>query len=125
MDDRLPVGADGEGETLASDEQLGDLGIVNWAFQFLNTNQEKNNSLLAAIKMFNASGIAAADQINVVPEPSVIMELPRLVIIAPKASYTIVVSTSEGTDDDKVVGTFSREAALMALRSGTIEIAGH
>jgi len=124
-EDGLPNGAYGEDDTIASGDGFGDLGILSWAYRFLKTNPDATPSILAAIEGFNTSGTNVADQLSLPQITSVILELPKLVIIAPKASYTIVLSTNDGEDDDKSFGAVSREASLMAIQSGIVEIAGH
>jgi len=108
----------GEDEALASGEEPGDLGIMNWAYRVLNPDPEQAPSLFDRIRTFNGPDSDVADQI-----PLVIMEIPRLVIIAPKTSYTIMFSSTGGQDDDKDFLTISRDASLMALQGGVIEVA--
>ncbi|WP_300673978.1 hypothetical protein [Desulfoluna sp.] len=116
----LPEGASSDEESLTAGGELGDLGFLNWAFRALSTRDTTRTSLLATIQQFNASGTEVVRQL-----PSVIMELPHLVIIAPRSSHTIVVSTTDGKEDDKNFGTVSKEASLMAIQSGMVEIAAH
>ncbi|VVS91743.1 hypothetical protein [Desulfoluna spongiiphila] len=108
----------GEDEAFTNGGETGELGILNWAYRALNPTPETAPSLFDRIRTFNGRGADANDQI-----PLVIMDIPRLIIIAPKTSYAIMFSSTDGKDDDKDFLTVTREASLMALQGGAIEVA--
>lgn len=113
----FPDGTDG---ALSNGADLGELGALNWAYRMLRHNSTSRASLLAAIRRFNTPGTDAMHPIH-----SVIMDIPRVVVLSPRSSSTVVLSTTAGTDDEKIFCAVTREASLMALHHGMIEIEAH
>ena len=114
-----------EAESLANGEQFGDMGIFNWAFRLLNAKFNRGPSIFSAIHTFNASISAEPDRDESPVIPNVIVEIPHLIIIVPKGSYTVMLNATDGPADDQDFLKISHEASLMAIHSGIIEIAAH
>lgn len=110
----FPDGTDG---ALSNGAELGELGALNWAYRMLRHNTTSRASLLAAIRRFNTPNTNGMHPIH-----SVIMDIPRVVILSPRSSSTVVLSTTAGADDEKIFCAVTREASLMALHHGVIEI---
>ncbi|VFQ45077.1 hypothetical protein [Desulfoluna butyratoxydans] len=105
----------GEDEAFANGEETGELGVMGWAYRMLSPAPDGSPSLFDRMGTFNAS--TSTHRI-----PLVTMDIPRLVIIAPRTSYTVMFR-SDDEDDDKDFLTVTRDTSLMALQTGTMEVA--
>ena len=114
-----------EAESLANGEQFGDMGLFNWAFRLLNAKFNRKPSIFSAMHTFNASFSDQPERDESPITPNVVVEIPHLIIIVPKGSYTVMLNTTDGSSEDQDFLKINHEASLMAIHSGIIEIAAH